>query len=390
MYIKKVKDGLAYFHDGGNIDELQAKMILNDQYKNGGEISKTKAKEILRDGTAHGHPLSTAQKGYFGLIAGGGKPNKKAMGGLAGKKYADGGDIKFTVPDIDPNYIPDGLEDNPVDTPTTADRERYLGEDPSTSKIPSGLSTNSTVAPNRGSGFNFGDFAKNNQGDIINTTNYLLNKKDINSLQTSPSYQKLSNPYYTYTDRSGLAKRDLGEGLRTASKGLSSASSTGDAANAQAGYAQYVRGLGNITQQENERKDSYNRDYYGKLFDVSKYNTGLANQAAADKMGAENKKVMLGTEARNAFLEGYKGNRVSDQQRKYQDEVLGIEKAKTSGMGQLYNAFTIDSYLNNPNSDSSILKNSNVTDDDIKNYYQIASPQKKIMIRNKFPQISFQ
>lgn len=38
--------------------------------------SKAKAREILRDGTVHGKPLTKAQRGLMGLLAGGGKPNK--------------------------------------------------------------------------------------------------------------------------------------------------------------------------------------------------------------------------------------------------------------------------------------------------------------------------
>ena len=39
--------------------------------------SKAKAGEMLRHGAVHGKALSKAQKGYFGLIAGGGTPTRK-------------------------------------------------------------------------------------------------------------------------------------------------------------------------------------------------------------------------------------------------------------------------------------------------------------------------
>jgi hypothetical protein len=41
-----------------------------------GALSTTKAKEILRDGTVHGKPLTSKQKGFMGIIAGGGTPKK--------------------------------------------------------------------------------------------------------------------------------------------------------------------------------------------------------------------------------------------------------------------------------------------------------------------------
>lgn len=40
------------------------------------KLTAKKAKTILRDGTVRGHKLTKKQKGFFGLIAGGGKPRK--------------------------------------------------------------------------------------------------------------------------------------------------------------------------------------------------------------------------------------------------------------------------------------------------------------------------
>ena len=42
------------------------------------KLGKAKAKKILKDGKVRGKPLSSKQKGLFGLIAGGGTPTKKA------------------------------------------------------------------------------------------------------------------------------------------------------------------------------------------------------------------------------------------------------------------------------------------------------------------------
>ena len=39
-------------------------------------VSKGKAKEILRHGSVRGHKLTPKQEGYFGLLAGGGKPTR--------------------------------------------------------------------------------------------------------------------------------------------------------------------------------------------------------------------------------------------------------------------------------------------------------------------------
>lgn len=40
------------------------------------KLTKSKAKEMLKHGEVHGHPLTEAQKGYFGLVAGGGKATR--------------------------------------------------------------------------------------------------------------------------------------------------------------------------------------------------------------------------------------------------------------------------------------------------------------------------
>lgn len=38
--------------------------------------SKTKVRKMLKEGTAHGRPLTAAQKRLLGLLAGGGTPTK--------------------------------------------------------------------------------------------------------------------------------------------------------------------------------------------------------------------------------------------------------------------------------------------------------------------------
>lgn len=53
------------------------------------KLTSSKAKEILRDGQAHGKPLTSKQKRYFGHVAGGGK----AQDGGWLKKYEDGGKL---------------------------------------------------------------------------------------------------------------------------------------------------------------------------------------------------------------------------------------------------------------------------------------------------------
>ena len=40
-------------------------------------LSRAKAKLMLKEGSAQGHPLTENQKGFFGLIAGGGRPSRK-------------------------------------------------------------------------------------------------------------------------------------------------------------------------------------------------------------------------------------------------------------------------------------------------------------------------
>jgi len=48
-------------------------------------LSRYKAKRILKDGTVHGKPLTSAQRGLMGLLAGGKTPTK-AKGYGKGKK----------------------------------------------------------------------------------------------------------------------------------------------------------------------------------------------------------------------------------------------------------------------------------------------------------------
>lgn len=39
-------------------------------------VGPAKAKEMLHDGTAHGHPLTTKQRGWLGVIASGKTPTR--------------------------------------------------------------------------------------------------------------------------------------------------------------------------------------------------------------------------------------------------------------------------------------------------------------------------
>ena len=49
-------------------------------------LTRAKAKRMLEEGMARGHKLSKAQKGLFGLIAGGGRPSKGKKGKKSKKK----------------------------------------------------------------------------------------------------------------------------------------------------------------------------------------------------------------------------------------------------------------------------------------------------------------
>lgn len=60
----------------------------------GGTVSQSKAKKIMADGKVKGKKLSTAQKGFFGAIAGGTAGKRKKMAGGGRMKYQDGGKVK--------------------------------------------------------------------------------------------------------------------------------------------------------------------------------------------------------------------------------------------------------------------------------------------------------
>lgn len=55
---------------------MAARRKLAKRSSGASSISPEKAKKMLRDNSAQGHPLTPKQKGLFGLIAGGGTPNR--------------------------------------------------------------------------------------------------------------------------------------------------------------------------------------------------------------------------------------------------------------------------------------------------------------------------
>lgn len=56
----------------------QAKRLQTALHQATSVPSSSKAKEILTDGTVHGHALTKKQKGFFGLLAGGGHPTRRS------------------------------------------------------------------------------------------------------------------------------------------------------------------------------------------------------------------------------------------------------------------------------------------------------------------------
>ena len=80
---------VAPMHKGDRKTMTHALMRIMEQarpehMKRGGVVSKAKARKMMRHGRVRGRPLTEAQLGLFGLIAGGKKPSRlhRAQGGL--------------------------------------------------------------------------------------------------------------------------------------------------------------------------------------------------------------------------------------------------------------------------------------------------------------------
>ena len=74
---------------GINLADIMMKGNAKKGYNKGtSHVSRSKAKQMLSDNSAHGHSLTKKQKGYFGIIAGGGTP----------RKMNEGGQVKDTIP----------------------------------------------------------------------------------------------------------------------------------------------------------------------------------------------------------------------------------------------------------------------------------------------------
>jgi len=239
--------------------------------------------------------------------------------------------------------------------------------------IPTSTNT-SLVANDRGNPFGgLGRFLSDNKGDILNTTNFLLNRRDINRLKTDVPTTSLDNPNYLYYDRTGQSRKDINEAAYTASRNMESSNAQVNAANKQALFAKQVDALGRLNTEENLRKDTYDRGYQDRLYNVKSYNARQRDAANQQKIINENDKTRLGVSNRNAFLAGVAQNDATRRAYDVERERLAIEGLKNKNYGNLSNRERAENLKANPyyfnrmsQNDMDELYNDPNTGDDIK------------------------
>lgn len=104
-------------HLGEYLEKGESKKALPSEEA---KVSPEKARQILRDGEVHGHPLTEAQRGMFGAIAG--KGAKKSM-------FADGNDQLAEYLEKAGEFRSGGSENPTLESTITKPKYKGLGEE---------------------------------------------------------------------------------------------------------------------------------------------------------------------------------------------------------------------------------------------------------------------
>lgn len=172
----------------------------------------------------------------------------------------------------------------------------------------------------------------------INTANYLLNRNDINKLQTDPKLGTTAPSYVRYRDRSGAARNRVESLARDTVNSVRSSSARVKAANAANILAKANAAISDINNQENARRDSveaFNVDTSNKF---SQFRDTIENQNKLFKIASENDKISLGTDARNAYLDGLDAQRRFDESSRVNKKAIILEALKAEDTGVLEHA----------------------------------------------------
>ena len=139
----------------------------------------------------------------------------------------------------------------------------------------------------------------------------------------APQAQYITAPQYNYNDRSALPRYNLRSAGSAMSRGLLNNSAQGRSAERASIRAPVLAGENQISQEENMRRDTYDRGYEQRMLQTNAANTQIANQNLQAQTGVANEKIGLGIANRNALLQGIMGNQAVRKQEELDRERIG-------------------------------------------------------------------
>lgn len=163
------------------------------------------------------------------------------------------------------------------------------------------------------------DSITDNLGQIANFTNFLTNKGAINNMRTDVDRTLISAPAYNYRDRSGTQRREVGRAVRQGIRSLESSSRSVNAANVGNLISRGLEATNDISFNEANRRDEYDRSYNNMILGVQGQNANIINNANDLSRDLYNQKYSFAPQQNTtAFLQGVIAN-ADNQQRTRMD-----------------------------------------------------------------------
>ncbi len=153
---------------------------------------------------------------------------------------------------------------------------------------------------------------------VSSVVGYLRNRNSIKRMNTNPNVNLLTNPAYTYNDRSYDAINDVDNQMRNIQKSIIQ---NGGSSSAQAAlFAKGLEAKNKIRYGETMRRDTYNSGFSNQVNAVNQANVGLVNNRNELSRNDKNQQQALLMQADNSLLENL--NTVTAENNQKQSDIM--------------------------------------------------------------------